>query len=138
MSILAQTRKEQAKNFSQVFASWCVKIKHLRPKEHKARIHNFAWLLTGIFLSKSVHLSRIADKIPGEATATSRERRLSRLLDNPVLRVRDWYNEIAKDVLADAAQSVKEIRLIVVSHRYKEIYNQSHATYGNSKRNARL
>ncbi len=113
MSILTQTRKEQAKNIFQIFASWCIKIKHLRPKEHKARIFNFAWLLSGIFLSKSVHLSRIAEKIPGEATTTSRERRLSRFLDNPAIRVREWYEDIAKAILADIAQSVKEIRLIV-------------------------
>ena len=40
----------------------------LRPKERKTRIRNFSWLLVGLFLSRSVHLSRIASKIPSTTT----------------------------------------------------------------------
>ena len=30
----------------------------LRPKERQTRIRNFSWLLAGLFLSRSVHLSK--------------------------------------------------------------------------------
>ena len=98
---------------NRLFDKWHSAIKLLRSGERKTRIKNFTWLLTGIYLSRSVHLSKIASKIPGKATATSRERRLSRLLDNCAIRVREWYEPVAKNILADMAQNVKEIRLIV-------------------------
>jgi len=71
-----------------------------------------AWLLVGICLSKSVHLSKIALKIPGPATVVSTTRRLSRFLDNPAVRVREWFEPIARQFLQAAAQTVGEIRLI--------------------------
>ncbi len=96
-----------------LFEKWFSKTKQLRPHENKAHVRNWAWLLSGIFLSCAVHLSKIARKIPGTATATSSERRPSRLLDNPAIRVREWYKAIAQPLLESVAQNVKEIRLIV-------------------------
>jgi hypothetical protein len=32
----------------------------LRPTERQTRLRNFSWLLAGLFLSRSVHLSKIA------------------------------------------------------------------------------
>lgn len=57
----------------------------------------------------------MADKIPGDATATSRERRLMRLLNNPAVRVREWYEAIAIPMLKGMAESCGEIRLIIDS-----------------------
>jgi hypothetical protein len=55
----------------------------LRPNERETRVRNFSWLLAGLFLSRSVHLSKIANKIPAaKATLPSVVRRLSRLVDN--------------------------------------------------------
>ena len=86
----------------------------LRPAERKTRIRNWSRLLVGLCLSRSVHLSRIANKIPTtKATLPSATRRLSRLLDNPAIRVRAWYEPIARCVLECAAQGGGEIRLIV-------------------------
>ena len=50
----------------------------LRPTERRTRIRNFSWLLAGLFLSRSVHLSKkIASKIPSkQATLPSVVRRL--------------------------------------------------------------
>jgi len=70
------------------------------------------WLLIGIYLSKSVHLSKIALKIPSPARVVSITRRLSRFLDNPAVRVREWFEPIAQEILQAAAQTVGEIRLI--------------------------
>jgi hypothetical protein len=85
------------------------------PKERQTRIRNFSWLLAGLFLSSSVHLSKIANKIPTKkkATLTSTVRRLSRLLDNGAICVRAWYEPLARRLLECQAKSQGEIRLIV-------------------------
>ena len=85
----------------------------LRPAERITRVRNFSRLLVGLCLSQSVHLSKIANKIPTKATLPSATRRLSRLLDNAAIRVRDWYEPIARSLLERAAQRGGEIRLIV-------------------------
>jgi hypothetical protein len=92
----------------------------LRPGERVTRIRNWSRLLVGLCLSRSVHLSKIASKIPTtttttkEATLPSVTRRLSRLLDNAAIRVRDWYEPIARSLLERAAaKGGGQIRLIV-------------------------
>jgi hypothetical protein len=91
----------------------------LRPGERVTRIRNWSRLLVGLCLSRSVHLSKIANKIPTttsttKATLPSATRRLSRLLDNAAIRVRAWYEPIARSLLERAAaKGADEIRLIV-------------------------
>ena len=96
----------------QLYTTLLRQTQQLRPGERRTRTRLWAWLLTGLYLSRSVHLSRIADKIPSAATQPSTTRRLSRLLDNPALRVRLWYEPVARTLLERAAQS-GEIRLLV-------------------------
>lgn len=83
----------------------------LRPAERITRIRNFSWLLVGLYKSRSVHLSKVAEKIPGAACLPSLTRRMRRLLDNPAIRVREWYEPLAKVILHRLAQG--EIRLLV-------------------------
>lgn len=78
-------------SINHLYHNWFEQIKQLRPGERVTRLRNFAWLLVGICSSKSVHLSKVALKIPGAAKSLSITRRLSRFLDNPAIRVRDWY-----------------------------------------------
>lgn len=87
----------------------------LRPKERKTRIRNFSWLVAGLFLSRSVHLSKIANKIPTtKATLPSAIRRLSRLVDNAAIHVREWYEPLARRLLECQAHNLGgEVRLIV-------------------------
>jgi hypothetical protein len=92
----------------------------LCPGERITRIRNWSRLLVGLCLSRSVHLSKIANKIPTTTTTTkatlpSATRRLSRLLDNAAIRVRAFYEPIARSLLERAAQGGGggEIRLIV-------------------------
>jgi hypothetical protein len=86
-------------------------LRELRPDERVTRIRNFSWLMVGLYESRSVHLSKVADKIPGMACLPSVTRRMRRLLDNSAIQVRDWYEPLAKSILQRSAAG--EIRLIV-------------------------
>jgi hypothetical protein len=96
-----------------LYDTWKMRIMELRPGQRITQIRAFAWLMTGIYLSRSVCMSRVACKIPGEAKLTSATRRLSRLLDNPAIRVRTWYEPIARQWLEAQFRCIGEMRLIV-------------------------
>jgi hypothetical protein len=97
---------------TQLYATLLRQTQQLRPGERRTRVRTWTWLLTGLYLSRCVHLSRIAAKIPGAATLLSTTRRLSRLLDNAAVRVRPWYEPVVRTLLQRAARS-GEIRLLV-------------------------
>lgn len=84
---------------TKLYHTWVKKITQLLPNERVTRVRNLAWLLAGIYASKSVHLSKVASKIPGTAMLLSITRRLDRFLENPEFRVRDWYEPILKKLL---------------------------------------
>jgi len=96
---------------TKLYHTWMKKITQLLPNERVTRVRNLAWLLTGIYASKSVHLSKVASKIPGTAMLVSITRRLDRFLENAEFRVRDWYEPIVKGLLAQRVG--QEYRLIV-------------------------
>lgn len=98
---------------NRLYHTWFQRIRELRPGQRITQVRIFVWLLVGIFRSGSVNLSRIANKIPGEAKLVSTTRRLSRLLSNPSIRVREWYEPIARKWLEMQFRSLGEIRLIV-------------------------
>ena len=98
---------------NQLYDTWKRRILELRPGQRITQIRAFGWLVIGIYLSRSVCLSRIACKIPGEAKLTSATRRMSRLLDNPAIRVREWYEPIARAWLGAQYRNQGEIHLIV-------------------------
>jgi hypothetical protein len=98
---------------NQLYDTWKTRIMELCPGQRITQIRAFAWLMTGIYLSRSVYLSRVAGKVPGEAKLTSITRRMSRLLNNPAIRVRSWYEPIARQWLEAQFRNIGEIRLIV-------------------------
>jgi hypothetical protein len=59
-----------------------------------------------------VHLSRIAEKIPGIATTVSKTRRVRRFLNNGAIRVREWYEPIARNLLKQVVDQGLEVRLL--------------------------
>lgn len=99
-------------SINQLHDTWFARILQLWPQERITRLRNLAWLLVGIWASRSVHLSRVAGHIPGAATQPSLTRRLARFLDNAAVRVRVWYQPLAQSVLQSMATAVGEIRLI--------------------------
>ena len=95
-----------------IYHTWLERIRQLRPKERITRRRNFAWIVAGILMSRSVHLSRIAEKIPGIATTVSKARRVSRFLDNRAIRVREWYEPVARGLLEEVVTQGLEVHLL--------------------------
>jgi hypothetical protein len=98
---------------NELYHTWFQRIRELRPAQRITQVRNFTWLIVGIYQSRSVHLSKIAVKVPGRAKLLSTTRRLSRFLDNPVVCVREWYEPIACQWLQAQLRCLGEIRLIV-------------------------
>ena len=98
---------------NELYHTWMRRICELRPDQRITQVRNFVWLIIGIYRSRSVYLSRIAGKIPGSAKLLSITRRLSRLLDNSAICVREWYAPIARQWLEAQWCCLREIRLIV-------------------------
>ncbi|MEW6206649.1 MAG: IS4 family transposase [Pseudomonadota bacterium] len=96
---------------NRLYHTWMREICELRPNERITRLRNFVWLIVGIYQSRSVHLNKVAGKIPGLANLVSITRRLSRFLDNPA--VRKWYEPIARRWMQAQWRCLKEVRLIV-------------------------
>jgi hypothetical protein len=94
-----------------LYHTWSDQIRQLCPKAKKTLIHNFTWLLIGIYLSGKVHLSEIANKLPGKAKLHSTVQRLRRLLLSRIC-VRKWYGSIGESLLESQGQHGR-IRLIV-------------------------
>jgi len=98
---------------NQLYHTLIHQICEQRPNTRITQLCNFVWLMIGIYKSRCVHLSRIANQIPGSAKLLSTTKRLSRFLNNPAIRVREWYEPIARRWLQAQWQTLGEIRLIV-------------------------
>ena len=96
-----------------LYHTWVERIKQLHPQERITRIRNMAWLISGIFGSGSVHLSKVANKISGQASLSSQVQRLSRFLNNGAIRVREWYEPVAVIIVERVVAAGQEIRLVV-------------------------
>jgi hypothetical protein len=99
-------------SINRLYDTWISRIGQLRDPERCTRARNMAWLIVGIFLSRSVQLTQIARKLPFGVKLLSTARRLERFVDNPALRVREWYDPTARDWLSYIARTTGTIRLI--------------------------
>ena len=100
-------------NIVQTYHTIVERIKQTVGKERITRIRTMAWLQSGLLHSRSVHLTRIASKIPGPAKKLSVADRLRCFLHNPQVRVRAWYRPLAEKLLQAAAKAGKPLRLII-------------------------
>jgi hypothetical protein len=98
---------------NQLYHTWICQLCEQRPDTRITRLRNFVWLVIGIYKSRCVHLSKVASEIPGSAKLLSTTKRLSRFLDNPAIRVREWYEPVARQWLQAQWVCLGEIRLIV-------------------------
>lgn len=95
-----------------LYHNWNDQLTRMFQDWSKPQLRNFTWLLIGIYMSRSVHLNRIASQIPGHATLVSITRRLSRFLDGTGLRIRETYEPVIRPILERLAQA-NDIRLII-------------------------
>ncbi len=100
-------------SINQLYDNFYRQIAQLMTGERITRIRNFTWLMVGIQMAHSVHLSRIAAMLPGGVRLMSWSKRLSRLVDNAALQVAPLYQPVARSWLLEAANAVREVRLIV-------------------------
>ena len=100
-------------NIIQTYHTIVERIKQTVGKERITRIRTMAWLQSGILHSRSVHLTRIASKIPGPAKKLSVADRFRCFLHNRHVCVRAWYRPIAENLLKAAAKAGKPLRLII-------------------------
>lgn len=110
-------------SINQLYHTLFEALRQLRPGERKNRLSAFVWFLVGMYQSRSVHLTRVGQKIPGQAKELSVFRNLERLVDNPAIRVREWYAPLAQAWLNCMASRVGQVRLIwdttKVGHGYR-------------------
>lgn len=97
-----------------LYDTWNRAIRELLPRERITRVRNIVWMIVGLYLSQSVHLSAIASKLPCRAKLTSTTDRFRRFLDNKAFRARQWYRPVAQQLLADVARC-GDVRLILDS-----------------------
>jgi len=95
-----------------LYQVWFQRIGQMWSHLYLPQRRNMAQLIVGIYLAKSVYLSKIALKIPGSAVRISIERRLSRFLDNPAIQVRACYDPLVMPLLQSLSQT-GVVRLIV-------------------------
>lgn len=98
---------------TELYGTCFSRIRQLRPSERVTRVRTMAWLLTGLFMGRCVHLNHIARKIPGKSQKLSKVKMLSRLLDNRHIQVRSWYEPVARGLLTMAVNHGQVLRLVV-------------------------
>lgn len=87
-----------------LYNTWFRRIRELLPQERVTRVRNVVWMMVGLYLGQSVHLSSIARKLPFRTKLTSVTDRFRRFLDNKAFRARAWYRPLAQQLLADVAR----------------------------------
>ena len=101
------------------------------PGERVTRRRNMALLVSGLFLSGSIYLTRIVSKWPSESKEPSLVNRLHRFLNNGHVDVEAWYEPLAREILGrcsgerlylviDCTKVGSKHRLMTVGVAYKK------------------
>ena len=101
---------------SELYRMWRARLAQLAPDDCKSRLMNMLLLVVGLYKAESVHLSKVARKLPIRAKKLSLDKRLRRFLDNPGVRVREWYRPVAQ-ALVKAAAVGGQIHLLIDSSK---------------------
>ena len=88
------------RNNLRVYHTMTAQIRKWLPDERITRVRNLALFLTGLYLSRKVHLSLIAEEWHLSGKIPSLTNRLRRFLDNPKVSVRDYYRPVAKSLVS--------------------------------------
>lgn len=114
-------------NSQELYTRVFTKLRAVHPEPHLKRIANWVWVIVGLILSHSVHLSQIAQHIPSEAEAAGRIAQVRRWLSNKFIRVADFYRPLISDALQ--AWADKEVFVIldgcIVNHEALQFFRLS-------------
>ena len=100
-------------NIVQTYHTIKERIKEIVGKERITRIRTMAWMQSGILHSRSVHLTRIASKMPGSAKKLSVADRFRSFLNNRHVHVRRWYRPMAEALIQEAAKAGKPLPFFI-------------------------
>jgi len=89
------------------------RLSEFHPTLHRYRLANLAWLMTGIHEAQHVHLSKVADYRPGQASLTSKTRQFRRFLANEAVDPMTLYRPMARQLLEAAAAAHDRLRLLL-------------------------
>ena len=81
--------------YTQIFA----KLQTFHSDLHLKRLANWVWVIVGVIQAQSVHLSEIANHMPGPAQAAGRIMKIRRWLSNKHIVTRTLYQPIIEHVL---------------------------------------
>jgi hypothetical protein len=84
---------------AQLYTQVSTKLCALHPTLHQTRLANWVWVIVGLILGRSVHLSTIANHIPGDTNAESRVALVRRWLANRFVDSRQLYTPLIQEVL---------------------------------------
>ena len=103
------------------------KLRTVHPEPHLKRIANWVWVIVGLILSHSVHLSQIAQHIPSEAQAAGRIAQVRRWLSNKFIHVSDFYRPLITEVLQGWAHQAVFVILdgCLVNHEALQFFRLS-------------
>src|SRR5260221_13312617 len=101
----------QLKPSQRLYSNVYLALVQLLPNECDSRLTNMVLLMVGIFGARSVQTGRLAANVPLDIKKPSIVRRMERFLDNGAVRVRAWYEPIAR-WLVQAASVSGEIALV--------------------------
>jgi hypothetical protein len=99
------------RNNLRLYHTMTAQIRKWQPDERITRVRNLALFLSGLYLSRKVHLSLIVRKWPTPGKVPSLVNRLRRFLDNPRVCVRDYYRPVAESLVG--VFRGQSIRLII-------------------------
>lgn len=103
------------------------KLRAVHPEPHVKRVANWVWVVVGLILSHSVHLSQIAQHIPGEAQAAGRIAQVRRWLANKFINVPAFYRPLILEALQGWAN--KDVFIILdgclVNHEALQFFRLS-------------
>ena len=109
---------------SVLYAIWKPYLEQHLPDNCRTRLENMLLLVVGMFQAGSVHLSKVARKLPIDAQKLSLTRRLRRFLDNEAVDVRSWYHPWASHLI-ESASSGGQLNLIIdttkISSKFRKI-----------------
>jgi hypothetical protein len=98
--VTTPNRKANLMSISQeLYTKVFTKLRTVHPEPHLKRIANWVWIIVGLILGQSVHLSQIAQHIPSEAQAAGRIAQVRRWLSNRFIRVPDFYRPLIREAL---------------------------------------